>query len=162
MKKFYLCLIFLLIFGWGINSVNAQYLRVKFQDGTEETQEISLLQDLQFPDNLLQITFLSGSVESYDLSSISTLYLQLYPTATSDYSLNSSQEISIYPNPASDVIYIKSEQEITSVVSIYRIDGVLVLQKQISSQNKSFDISGLTSGLYLLRIDNQAFKFIKQ
>lgn len=162
MKKFYVCLTFLLFFGWGINNANAQYLRVKFQDGTEETQEISLLQDLQFPDNLLQITFLSGSVESYNLSLISTLYLQLYPTAITDFSLNNEQKISIYPNPASDVIYIKTAQEITSVVSIYRVDGVLVFQNQVSSENKSIDISSLTSGLYLLRVNNQAIKFLKQ
>lgn len=161
MKKFYF-LIIILISGWAGNTVKAQYLILKFQDGTEETREISLLQSLQFPENLLQINFLSGSAETYDLSTISTLYLRQYPLAADDYSLTSDQEILIYPNPASDVIYLKNAPEAGSLVSIYRIDGALISQKQISSQNQALDISGLTNGLYILRIDNQAIKFIKQ
>jgi len=90
------------------------------------------------------------------------LYLQQYPTSAEVYFLNEEEEISIYPNPASDVIYMKNAPETSTIVSIYRIDGALILQKQISSQNKASNISELTSGLYVIKIDNQALKFIKQ
>ncbi|MET3539262.1 T9SS type A sorting domain-containing protein [Chryseobacterium limigenitum] len=60
-------------------------------------------------------------------------------------------DISIYPNPAQDVINIKSGKNYTKFkVTIYSAAGQLVL----TSENKSsIDISGLTKGVYLLKID---------
>jgi len=162
MKKICLFLLFGLLLVFGLKDASAQYLRIKFQDGTEEINETDLLQSLKFPDNLLQINFLSGVTESYELSTVKTLYLQQYPTAAEDYLMNDEAEITVYPNPASDVIYMKNAPETSTIVSIYRIDGALILQKQISSQNKAINISELTSGLYVIKIDNQALKFIKQ
>lgn len=162
MKKLYICLTFLIFFGLGTNNANAQYLRVKFQNGTEETREINLLKNLKFPDNLLQIKYINGTADSYELSSISTLYFQLYPTGTKRYRLIGNLEISVYPNPAKDILYLKNVPKNKLIASVYRIDGFLVLQKQIAIDNNSIDISSLINGFYFLRIDNQAFKFIKQ
>ena len=72
MKHFYSFFLLSLIWGWGTNSANAQYLRVKFQNGTEEIKEINSLENLNFPDDLLQINYINGSVDSYELSSIKT------------------------------------------------------------------------------------------
>lgn len=60
-------------------------------------------------------------------------------------------DISIYPNPAQDVINIKLGKNATKFkVTIYSTAGQLVL----TSENKSsIDISGLTKGVYLLKID---------
>ena len=162
MQKIYFFVVFLIFWGWGINNVSAQYLRIKLQDGTEDTQEINLLQNLQFSDGSLQINFLSGTLTTYELSTVSTLYFQQYPTSVEEDLQSGSQEISIYPNPASDVIYLKNTPETGSIVSIYRIDGMLIFQMQISSQNQVIDVSNLTNGLYLIRVNNQAIKFIKQ
>lgn len=162
MKKFYLLILLILIGGWGIKKANAQYLVVKLQDGTTETTELNTLQSLKFPDNLLQLNFTSGSVQSYDLSTVSTLYFQQYQTSVDDFLTDDSQSISVYPNPASNKIFIKNASENASLIAVYRIDGTLVLQKQYSGQNESIDISSLTSGIYVLRIENQAIKFIKQ
>lgn len=162
MKNIYICLTFLFFgLGW-INELDAQYLIVKFQDGTEETSEISLLQNLSFPDNLLKVNYYSGLTDSYELSSVRTIYFQSFTTGTEDYTLDNNQEVSVHPNPATDKIYIKNAPEAAFTVAIYRIDGALIFQQQIYSSNQSIDISSLTNGLYLLRIDNQALKFIKQ
>jgi len=162
MKRFYFLIILLILCSGVSTSVQAQYLIVKFQDGSEETREISLLQNLQFPENLLQINFLSSSAENYDLSTISTLYLRQFPLAAEDYSLNESEEISIYPNPASNVIYVKNAPATSTLISIYSIDGTLISQKQVSSQSQGLDVSSLITGVYILRINNQAIKFIKR
>lgn len=60
-------------------------------------------------------------------------------------------DISIYPNPAQDVINIKLGKNATKFkVTIYSTAGQLVL----TSENKSsIDISGLAIGVYLLKID---------
>ncbi len=139
MKKFYLLIVLIVMGGWGIQNANAQYLVVKLQDGTTESTELSVLQNLTFPDNLLQLNFASGLDESYNLSTVSTLYFQQYQTNVNDSWTNGESEISIYPNPANDIINIKNVVETTSMISVYRIDGTLVLQKQLSNQNKSLN-----------------------
>lgn len=60
-------------------------------------------------------------------------------------------DISIYPNPAQDVINIKLGKNASKFkVTIYSTAGQLVL----TSENKSsIDISGLTKGVYLVKID---------
>ncbi|SHL88567.1 T9SS type A sorting domain-containing protein [Chryseobacterium polytrichastri] len=60
-------------------------------------------------------------------------------------------DISIYPNPAQDVINIKLGKNATKFkVTIYSTVGQLVL----TSENKSsIDISNLTKGVYLLKIE---------
>jgi len=67
----------------------------------------------------------------------------------------------VYPNPVSDVIYIQNAPETAFSVSIYRINGVLVLTTKVSSGNKSIDVSYLPNGLYLLNVNNRTFKFVK-
>jgi len=161
MKNLYFLFAFTLFLLTGIPNIKAQYLVVEFQDGTVDNQQIALLQSIKYPDNELQLNYFSGLSDTYALSTIKTLHFQMYPTGANDISLGSDTKISVYPNPANDLIYIKNASETTYFVAIYRIDGVLISQKQISS-NQPINISDLTSGLYLIRIENQAFKFIKQ
>ncbi len=162
MTKFNFIIFPVLFYFWGLSNVNAQYLVVKFQDGSQETKEIGLLQNLKFPDNLLQLSYFSGSTESYDLSTVRTIYLQQFLTAAEDFSLENSSEISVYPNPATQLIYLKNAPETEFLVSIYRMDGTLVLKKQITSQNEAINVGNLTDGLYLIKTNNQALKFIKK
>ncbi|WP_261511873.1 T9SS type A sorting domain-containing protein [Chryseobacterium paludis] len=62
-------------------------------------------------------------------------------------------DISIYPNPAQDVINIKLVKNTSKLkVTIYNTTGQLVS----TSENKtSIDISGLTKGVYLLKVDQK-------
>lgn len=161
MKKFYL-VAFLLTGWWWIDRANAQYLGVKFQDGTLETREIMLLENLMFPDGLFQVTFINGSTESYDLSTVKTLYFSQFPTATGEQVETGDRAISVYPNPASDRIYIRNIPETAAVLAIYSIGGLLVAQHQLTLQSDFFDVSALGTGLYLIKINNQVFKFVKQ
>lgn len=75
--------------------------------------------------------------------------------------------VSVFPNPTSDALYIKSS-EIFSKGVIYSIDGKLV--KTISEQelvSKTISVSELTSGVYYLHIssnNNKTYtsKFVKK
>ncbi len=82
---------------------------------------------------------------------------------------NSNQQWSIYPNPVSDKIYIKSEKQYKSNkinLSIYDIDGRVLIQKTKISFNDEIDVSMLTKGMYLVEIENSngksSDKFIKE
>jgi hypothetical protein len=72
--------------------------------------------------------------------------------------------IHIYPNPAVDVLYL-SIQDPLSRIDVYNAQGQLV--KCINNPGRKFDVSDLTSGIYMLNVTDQSgtvykTKFIKQ
>jgi len=67
-------------------------------------------------------------------------------TASTDDVLAS--QFSVYPNPASSVVNISSEVELSSV-ALYSTLGSLVYS---SSSTDSVDVSGLTKGVYFLKV----------
>ena len=75
----------------------------------------------------------------------------------SDNEIESQKEITIYPNPSSDYIFIEFDQEITDL-KILGIDGKLI--KKLSPV-KYINVSFLYKGVYILKINNHFIKFIK-
>lgn len=65
-------------------------------------------------------------------------------------------EISVYPNPASQIIYING---ITLPVFIYDVKGKQILELK---QNGSTDINELPNGVYFIKTVNKTLRFIKQ
>ncbi len=62
-----------------------------------------------------------------------------------------SNNISIYPNPTSNIINIRSDVEITNIV-ITDITGKILHQ---SNTDKSFDISEMDAGIYLVKVQTK-------
>lgn len=71
-------------------------------------------------------------------------------------------KISLYPNPVRDILYIKASEENGYYYQIYNMSGQQV--KSGKFENKKADLSALTSGVYLIRINNaeKLVKLIKQ
>jgi hypothetical protein len=86
------------------------------------------------------------------------------PLVTTDCSLymttqeTTKNKISVYPNPVKDILTIKNEQLKIKSAKIFDMNGKLV---KVFSGN-SVDVSDLQKGNYLLSIDNQIFKIIKE
>ncbi|WP_298778958.1 T9SS type A sorting domain-containing protein [uncultured Polaribacter sp.] len=82
-------------------------------------------------------------------------------------SLNDStlSDISLYPNPVSNILTINTHNVIKNVV-LYNILGKQVMYLQINKNNKSIDVSNLSKGVYLIKyqVENTVgtAKFIKQ
>jgi hypothetical protein len=85
-----------------------------------------------------------------------TLKVQL-GTATrgADLITGDVQKVSVFPNPANNVVNVnltgftgKSE------VSMFDVNGRVVLQRQVSTTNSQFDIAALPTGIYMIRIRN--------
>ena len=87
-----------------------------------------------------------------------------YQTVLSAQAEEVQEGVKVYPNPFRDVVYL--EHEGLKKVQVYSIEGKLVLQEEI--ETKQLNLSGLHSGIYLLRIfDEQGVlrsteKLIKQ
>ena len=69
------------------------------------------------------------------------------------------QKLSVYPNPTSNTLTIKTNSKTNSPIEIINYLGQTVL-KQPYSEN--IDVSKLSAGCYFIRIENSYSKFIKE
>ena len=106
---------------------------------------------------------LSNASWNWQAGAYPTDQINLTPNlSTTDFE---KDEISVYPNPANDFIYLKGiENHTISEVSIVDILGKNVFDSVVLDLNK-MDISNLNSGIYILSLtsDNvqKKIKFIK-
>jgi len=78
---------------------------------------------------------------------------------TDDFNLN---EISIYPNPTSDILYIESKDEIF-YMRIFNINGKLLKHIDVQSDfsiNQQIKVDELNTGIYFIEIQSNNYKQI--
>ena len=103
-----------------------------------------------------QINAFAGAIDDlkiYDRALNSTQVLSLYQNNTLSTSDNNNivkNNISIYPNPSKDVVFVKSETVITKI-ELYDFSG----KKIKESASKEMNISSLKRGNYLIKITDK-------
>lgn len=92
-------------------------------------------------------------VKVYDTNGCSNLS-DGYAVNTLDVDdVNQTEEVSIFPNPANDMVYINSKQDVQIIIAT--IDGKSI----INSREKQINITTLSNGIYLVHIyDNKGNK----
>jgi hypothetical protein len=89
-----------------------------------------------------------------------------YSTPTNLSESIKEADITIYPNPASDVITIKANTGISGIAySITDQTGKMMLKGKLNDESTAVDITQLSKGIYFLNIGEQSqqtFKIIKQ
>ncbi len=73
---------------------------------------------------------------------------------------NIEEDISIFPNPATNYIMIKQDNVANIHVQLFDLTGVKIIDEIIN--NNQISISNITPGMYLLKLNNKTFKIIKQ
>ena len=68
--------------------------------------------------------------------------------ATND---NQIQSLMVYPNPANAQVTIESPVSTLERISVYSITGVLLLEKAVSANQVTIDISGFATGTYFVK-----------
>ena len=86
-----------------------------------------------------------------DSMSAMFLYQLDCPTFTSIRNIN-TVHVNLYPNPASTLIYIQSDADMESVELIDRL-GRLVHTLPVTGSKSQIDISSLTNGIYLAKVN---------
>ena len=76
-----------------------------------------------------------------------------YPQGTDD--------LSVYPNPAHTTLTIDGIEQPTTI-RIYSTDGALLTTARLSPANNTLSVAHLTKGIYLLQINTQVLRLIKQ
>ena len=82
------------------------------------------------------------------------------PLSVGDLGLNELSNVRLYPNPSSDSILLQNLKS-TASVSIFSMSGKRVLSLQ-DYTGESINISGLTSGLYLVSIESETSKEVRK
>lgn len=77
------------------------------------------------------------------------------PLSTEESIIN-SRFFTIYPNPTTDLIYLKSNEEFNDMnIYIYNILGQIVLQDIFSPSNNSISLQNLKRGIYFIKLENE-------
>lgn len=77
------------------------------------------------------------------------------------------QEVSIYPNPATTVLNLSSTEMMDFTIYITDVTGRVIMREKILDSFYPVDVSNLTSGIYLLRLEtpegaSKSMKFVKR
>ena len=78
-------------------------------------------------------------------------------TATKEEELSEQADISVYPNPAHDLLRLKweSEEEAKAQIQIFDLTGRLVLKQELQSGENSMSLGHLPKGSYLIVVRDE-------
>jgi len=105
---------------------------------------------------------IAGNIPSgFDQASMLIDYVKVYQQGELAVGENSDTEdnVSVYPNPSSDIIYIETKTTPSSL-QLLDMSGKKVNTQRINS--KSLDVSDLTAGMYFLVITSNNLQIVKQ
>lgn len=93
-------------------------------------------------------SYILDGVKHYAYLSSDKIYINKETSALSTNYFE-KEALNIYPNPANDIIHLKTEKEISNI-KIYNILGKEILK----STSKTINVSELSNGLYLLKAED--------
>lgn len=102
----------------------------------------------------------SESESNSENSETCNFYITVISSVQSD---DNSNNLTLYPNPASDFIYLKGvdSKMLSKYYEISDINGKELQSGKLESKNK-ISIESLPPGVYFIKIDNHIVKFVKQ
>jgi hypothetical protein len=143
------------------STLYAQKLVVRMNDGLENSEALSSVQKLYFSGNQLVVDYYSGSDDDYLLSDVRKIYFDLN-VSVEESQLPMQGKLLISPNPANNSIMILGIPVVPGRLSVYSMDGSMVISREISSDHETLDISNLPQGLYLVSVPGLTSKFVKR
>jgi hypothetical protein len=157
-RNFRLCVLCLLCSVFFV-PVDAQTMTIKFFDGTSINSLVSSVKKLTFSGSSVIVQKTDATSDTYGFSSIGKLTF-LVSTGTDD-PLASATNPCLYPNPATSFFFIKNIQDEAMLVSVFNLDGSLLLSTRLSSTDERVDIGTLSKGIYIVKVNGTVLKLIK-
>lgn len=99
------------------------------------------------------IGMLHGNECSFDMN-----FKREKPIVLTQEDKKTFSNVSIYPNPSQNILFIKGNK--ATDFSIIDLIGNVVMEGNII--DNSISVEKLTSGMYIFKIDNQSYQFIKE
>jgi hypothetical protein len=140
----------------------AQGFYLRTHDLRVKSYELASIQSITFNSNNLVLRKTGGSTETFPIPTISALYFNSLYTTAPEISSAGKDRISVYPNPAGSTLRISNLPQRENQVYIFGTDGRMLIRAIITPDKPEISLSGLTRGLYFLKVENQTVKFIRQ
>lgn len=137
-----------------------QGLKVVNNSGGISTFSFSNLSKLTFVNETMSVLNQSGGLlNSYSLTNVRLLsFGDVMASGLTEQV--SKPEISVYPNPAANVINIRGVE--SGTVTIYSIVGAKVMETVLADGANKIDVSALNPGVYVIFINGKSVKFAKE
>jgi hypothetical protein len=130
-------------------------LTIEWLNGTKQTEAISRIGKIVFTGDKMSLTDVNGNLlAESDIDDVRKIVF--VKEATKEITPQNEEEISVYPNPTSNILYINGLNK-HEKVHLFDTNGKLVK----SCQETELDMNDLSNGIYLLQIRTQVVKVIK-
>ncbi|MEP5338213.1 MAG: leucine-rich repeat domain-containing protein [Algibacter sp.] len=103
-----------------------------------------------------------GTTDDYEAALVWTDFNIQEGALLSTNSLEEELDFSLYPNPTSDIVYIKNKELNNANVSVYDLSGRILSSKNMNGTFTEVDISSLSSGIYLFKVKVENSEFVKR
>ena len=117
------------------------------------TKTVAMATEAYFGSTLRVLYLLTLSGNLYSPKAFSTLNTNNY---------NKVNEVLLFPNPVLDILTINFNNDDYNTIKIYTAEGKLVTEKKYTESKVTINIEGLSSGFYVIYINNSRHKFIKE
>ena len=118
------------------------------------------LQKITFDENSMRLHLKSGDVSGISLGEIR--YFSFEALTGINPAVANAASWTVFPSVVKDQLAFKSLGEGPHNVAVYSLSGQLVLQQRIENADVVLQMNHLQPGLYVVRIENRAIKFIKE
>lgn len=149
-----------LLMGFSYNVFAQQGIIVKAESGTTTSVSFQDVYKLNFVNETMTVVNAAGvSGQSFILAT--TKGFSVGNVSVSALKEQINPNLKIYPTYTRQNIMIDGATE-GSKAGIYAITGAKVMDVIIRSSNENINVGQLKSGMYMIRVNSQSFKFNKQ
>jgi photosystem II stability/assembly factor-like uncharacterized protein len=77
------------------------------------------------------------------------------------FELSEDLGIEVYPNPAQDVVYIKTKKEVSGTLNVSNVNGEILISKEITGDDM-IDVSTMSVGVYFMEFTVNNKRYVKR
>ncbi len=82
--------------------------------------------------------------------------IQLSVCASSGIEDFSSSQLTLYPNPATENVYVEISEETDGTIELINLNGTVIYSQKMVQQKTNLYIGNLTSGIYMVRVTTKS------
>lgn len=161
MKKFILLLFSLLFLMMSMYAEEYYAIKVVKLNGQEYSQAFAIIGRLEFTSDSMYLVSTDGQILGRELRTDVHKIAFGNDSTTAISSAEMDAKIHIYPNPVQQSLIIEGART-NENIRIYTLNGVVLTTAKVHDELTSIDVSNLPVGQYLLQVNTQIIKLIKQ
>jgi Secretion system C-terminal sorting domain len=135
-------------------------IRVFYYNGSTQVFEVASTGKLSFASDNLYIK-IDGSTAPTTIPVSIIRKITFVENTIAVSSIAEEKKVALFPNPSSDFFRITSDYKDELSVKVYSLTGELVHQG-VYQNDQSIDVSKLSTGFYVVKVNNSTLKFIKK